>query len=143
MNDRQKLVSPCGVDCGTCLAHTVKNEPALLERLLAVGLKKEDLPCKGCRPLDGHCPSVSGQCEQYACAKRQGVDFCGECEEFPCQRLHPAADRAGTLLQNMKVFNLCLIQRDGVDAWIEKNADIKQTYFRGKITFGQGPKIEG
>jgi len=142
MNDRQNMVSPCGVDCGSCGAHIAGNDPVMLEKLLSLGLKKEDLPCKGCRALDGRCPTVSGQCEHYICARQHGVAFCGECKEFPCQRLHPAADRAGTLLQNMKVFNLCLIQRDGVDCWLAKNADIKQTYFRGKITFGKGPKLE-
>jgi hypothetical protein len=143
MNDNKKMISPCGVYCGSCAAHTVKqDDTAMIERLVNLGIKKEDLPCKGCRPLDGHCPTITGDCENYECAKDKGVYFCYECKDFPCSRLHPAADRANTLVQNMKVFNLCLIQKHGIEKWLEKLPKIKKTYFFGKITYGKGPKSE-
>ncbi len=142
MSDEKELVSPCGVDCETCAAHTVKDSDAeMMGKLLKLGLDGKDLPCKGCRPLQGRCPTVKGQCGNYLCAQTHGIDFCHECGEFPCTRVHPAADRAGVLIHNMKMFNLCYIQRHGLAAWKGKKAEIKQRYFCGRITFGEGPQL--
>jgi hypothetical protein len=50
--------------------------------LIEKGFPKEALPCKGCREIDGHCPSPSlggKQCGIYKCAKNQKFNFCFEC----------------------------------------------------------------
>jgi len=58
------------------------------------------------------------------------VAFCGECEDFPCDYLHPLADKAQTLPHNIKVFNLCLINRMGLEQWAtSKAAEVRTTYF--------------
>ncbi len=140
---KKMMVSPCGVDCGSCLAHTVKeDDKIIIDKLVSLGIKREDIPCKGCRPLKGHCPTINGDCENYECSKNKGVDFCFECGDFPCSKLMPAADRANTLVHNMKMFNLCFIKKHGLDKWLEETPKIKKTYYTGKITYGKGPKCE-
>jgi len=64
------------------------------------------------------------------CSKGKGHSFCGDCEDFPCEHLHPYADKAGELPHNTKVFNLCLIHKMGVEKWAEtRAAGVRNTYF--------------
>jgi len=44
-------------------------------------------------------------------------DVCFECGDFPCDYLHPYADMAQIKPHNLKVFNLCLIKRMGLEKW--------------------------
>ena len=48
MNERMKLVAPCGIDCGICEMYTCKDNPQMLEYFISKGYPKEALPCKGC-----------------------------------------------------------------------------------------------
>jgi cytochrome c-type biogenesis protein CcmH/NrfG len=47
------------------------------------------------------------------------MDYCFECDEFPCLRLHPAADKASFLTHNLKIYNLCQLMNQGPEAFIE------------------------
>jgi len=136
------LVAPCGINCSDCGAHLVKDNPVLIERLLASGARKESLPCAGCREVKGNCPVIGSTCETYICIEKRGFDFCYECPEFPCAKLNPAVDRANTLPHNTKVFNLCFIQRHGLAKFLEKAPEIKQRYYQGKMEIGKGPQLK-
>ncbi len=39
------------------------------------------------------------------------------CENVTCDHLHPHADKADTLRDNTKVFNMCLINKMGLEQW--------------------------
>jgi len=136
------MVAPCGINCGHCGAHMVKDNPEYMDRLLAVGFKKEMLPCAGCRAIKGCCALIGSTCETYACIDKRGFNFCFECPEFPCAKLNPAADRANILPHNTKVFNLCIIQRHGLKRFLEKELEIKQRYYSGKMEIGKGPQLK-
>jgi len=137
---RIELVAPCGIDCGSCELYTCRDDAQLLAFLLSKGVPQDKLPCDGCRNIGGHCPVISNICATYACASERKVDFCFECDTFPCGRLHPAADRADVLPHNLKVFNLCSIKNIGVEGFIEKSSEIKQKYYKGKMRIGEGPQ---
>jgi len=141
-NQELELISPCGIYCGECACYKVKDNPAILPALLANGIKEEQLPCPGCRTVDGNCLHLEARCENYICAEEHGVDMCYECEDFPCVKLHPALDRANVLPHNLKMYSQCYIQRFGVQAWLEKLPELKLRYFRGKISYGKGPQLE-
>ena len=51
--------------------------------------KKIEGLCPGCLEADGKVPewAQSGVCKVHACAKEHGVQFCGICGEFPCEKL--------------------------------------------------------
>lgn len=136
-------VSPCGINCEMCSAFMVKDKPELMPILVAHGLKEELLPCPGCRAVDGNCRHLGSRCEQYACTTIHDVVMCYECEDYPCRRLIPAADRANTLPHNLKMISQVYIQKHGVEAWKAKLPELRQRYFTGKISYGKGPLLEG
>lgn len=136
-----KMVSPCGVDCDDCAGHRCGNDPAIMDRMISLGFKKETLPCPGCRELKGDCPVIGGHCPTYACLEKKGLSFCYECDEFPCAALAPTADKASSAIHNIKLFNLNYIQRHGLNAWQAIKSDIKKRYFQGKLIYGKGPQL--
>lgn len=140
-SERTSLVAPCGIDCGICELYLCKDNDRLLAYLLSKGIPQEKLPCPGCRAVQGHCPVIGSQCASYTCAVEKDVEFCYQCREFPCSKLQPAADRADVLPHNLKVFNLCTIQRAGVEGFIELSAGIKQKYYQGRMQVGNGPQL--
>lgn len=51
-------------------------------------LEKDASPnCPGCRKIDGKGPGCIAGCFIPECTKEHGVDFCGECNEFPCAKV--------------------------------------------------------
>jgi hypothetical protein len=59
------IESRCGVECSKC-EH------------------KEQWNCKGCLHMDH---PTWGICEVKQCCENKKLDFCGECEAFPCSML--------------------------------------------------------
>ncbi len=139
--ERIKLVAPCGIDCGICELYACRDNHELFNRLVERGMPKDKLPCDGCRPMYGECPVIGGTCETYKCFSERNIESCSDCPEFPCLKLHPAANRAEVLPHNMKVFNLCTIKRIGLEAFIEKSSEIKKRYYAGRMAIGKGPQL--
>lgn len=138
--DYFQMTAPCGLDCFNChfyLAH--ENEAAMntVEELSrAYKIPVEKMLCKGCREHDGQIPlqkfafGEKHECAAYECAREKNVKFCGDCNDFPCDNLHPYADKASDLPHNMKVFNLCLIHKMGLENWAKSKASmVRDTYF--------------
>jgi hypothetical protein len=136
------LAAPCGLYCGDCVAYMAKDDPVLLESLIAKGLNKDQLPCPGCRAGEGTCPVIDCACATYSCVEGRALEFCFECSKFPCEKLNPAADKAAILPHNIKVFNLCYIKQHGLSNWLGKAQEIRQKYFCGKMAIGKGPQME-
>ncbi len=104
-----RLVAPCGLYCGGCLAFsggTIRGHARALgdllgpnfatyaERLSAMNPALGDYPqfaqlleflasgsCQGCR--EGGCQL--GNCGVRACILERGGSFCGLCADFPCE----------------------------------------------------------
>lgn len=136
---KEYAIAPCGLDCFNCswfednLTDEFKQREA--ERL---AIAFEDVGCKGCRGEHGACYWANGDCATWSCVEEKGVTFCFECDEFPCGLLAPSA--AGVdYPHNMKVYNLCRMKANGIDAWVEESADIRKRYFEGEFVVGQGP----
>ena len=60
----RELVGKCGIYCGAC-------------RLYILGV------CKGCIEINRE----EQKCPYYKCVAARNINFCGECQEFPC-KLH-------------------------------------------------------
>ncbi len=138
--ERIHSVAPCGIDCGICELHTCSENDAVYSAMIARGIPAEKLPCKGCRSVQGMCPVIVGKCATYTCITNRGFSYCYECGDFPCNMLHPSADRANVLPHNLKVFQLCSIMRDGIEKFIERSPDMKKKYYTGKMEVGKGPQ---
>jgi hypothetical protein len=140
MKDKKPLTAPCGLDCFHCEIY----EDNLTSDLAQVihekfGVPKEAIPCRGCRQQDGkhfHLPEKG--CATLNCVKAKGVEFCCNCDDFPCLLLAPTADGASRYPHNMKVYNLCRIKHVGIERWIEESGQIRKKYFTGKFVVGKG-----
>ncbi len=108
-SELRRLVAPCGLYCGGCLAFAggpIRSHARALRDLLgpnfaAYAKRLEPMnpalgtfaefdellgflsqgTCKGCR--EGGC--LLGNCGVRACALGREIDFCGLCPDFPCQ----------------------------------------------------------
>jgi len=140
-SERINLVAPCGIDCGLCELYICRDNLSLRAYLVSRGIPDASLPCAGCRGVHGGCPVITGTCETYTCVHDKGVAFCFECGDFPCSKLNPAADRADVLPHNTKVFNLCTIQRLGVEGFVSVSPEIRRRYYKGKMRVGSGPQL--
>jgi hypothetical protein len=92
--------------------------------------------CEGCRNHSGTIPflGMTEPCSVYKCIQQKGLQLCSECQDFPCDNLHPYADMAFQVPHNTKVFNLCLIKKMGLEAWAKNKAKtVKDTYFKGSF----------
>ncbi|HEX9080435.1 MAG TPA: DUF3795 domain-containing protein [Desulfuromonadaceae bacterium] len=83
----KKLAAVCGLYCGACTLFIATTEdPERLKRLAArLQVSEEAARCHGCRSDKRfvHC----GSCTMSACAAKRGVEFCGECADYPCADL--------------------------------------------------------
>ena len=133
--DYKRMTAPCGLDCFNCPMYRAVTDEKLREKLAqSMGIPAEKAQCGGCRPQNGIIGFLGMQqpCGVYRCISARNLDFCGDCPDFPCDNLHPYADRANFVPHNTKVFNLCLIRKMGLDKWAaEKAKSVKDTYFRG------------
>jgi hypothetical protein len=105
------------------------------QKMLAqkLGFEAEKVVCEGCRNIKGDCQVLknygfNGNCKIYQCVDSKEVEFCSDCPDFPCDLLHPLAHGADRFPHNLKVFNLCMIKKMGLDNWAKNKA--KQSFDR-------------
>lgn len=138
--DYFQMTAPCGLDCFNChfhLANENQESMAIVEKISnEYKIPVEAMLCKGCRAHNGQIPiqkQVFGEahhCAAYECSQEKGCSFCADCDQFPCDNLHPYADKAADLPHNIKVFNLCLIKKMGLERWAEHKAiEVRKVYF--------------
>lgn len=138
--DYKNMTAPCGIPCFECNAHKAKSNDTLRKGISErIGMDYEKCYCDGCRNREGKCflfekntifpegncmlfGNDEGQCKIYLCTQKKGIHNCGECKNFPCDLLHPLADKADRIPQNLKVYNLCLIKKMGLEKWGEQKA---------------------
>lgn len=107
MND--ELIAPCGMNCATC-----SNYLALENDVRAKGVK---LPyCKGCRPRNKKCSFIKKKCERLL---NQKVEFCYECDDFPCDKLRQLEKGYVALYRTSMVENLTFIKEKGLAKFLE------------------------
>lgn len=139
-NKREGLVAKCGLDCSICELYLSKDNPAIFDKLMSLGISKEILPCPGCNALAGKCPMITDTCATYKCAEEKELRYCFECEKFPCEKYQPLVDGANKYPHNLKIYNLTIIRNHGIDELLKKSKSIKDKYYNGKFVIGSGPK---
>jgi hypothetical protein len=104
---RKELVAPCGNNCHICVAHfgyTMKGE-------------KRKMDCEGCRPRDKSCAFLKKHCEKLT---KKKVEYCYECDEFPCDHLQKLDKDYQEKYGISVVENLICIKEWGVDAFLKQ-----------------------
>lgn len=134
--DYLKMTAPCGVDCFNCRLHAAEKDENLSNAIAQyLGIPSELARCSGCRAQKGEMPFLgwTKPCPQFTCVTEKGLDFCYECDDFPCDWLHPSAFRADEVPHNYKLYNLLLIKKMGLEKWASQEADkIREHYFKGE-----------
>ncbi len=133
--DNANLVAVCGLYCGACPVFKAREDRALAERIAQnMGIPVERASCLGCRAEKGRIKHMGEpMCPTYqCCVEQRGLQFCYQCQDFPCLKLAPCADKAQTLPHNTKVYNLVLLQKLGLEKWLQMAPQLWSQYFRGK-----------
>lgn len=84
----KKLAAVCGLFCPACHVFIgAKEDPERL-KIMAQRTQRhvEELLCHGCRS-EKRCFYCESKCIMAKCASVKGVDFCGECADYPCTDL--------------------------------------------------------
>jgi hypothetical protein len=135
--EKLQLVSPCGYCCLSCAAyeHSIcTDEVAIQKEARRANLPVDKLRgmCAGCRPKQGR-PHMNMLCQTYdCCVNRKGLDFCFQCEDFPCLKLAPISDMAEVRRHNTKIYNLLMLSRLGLDRYIQNSGELLTRWARGK-----------
>ncbi len=129
--DILKKIAPCSLMCHTCSGYNdgviYESAKTLLKYL--EGMKEfyrkhmpdavesyntfeevlrmySDAPCSGCRSTEHNGCSIEG-CFLLECTKNHDVNFCGDCDEFPCKK------------------TLKLFEQEVYKQWLEGNQQIR------------------
>ena len=120
----KNMTSPCGLPCFHCPAHLALTNPEIRKRTSeALGIPEEKAACEGCRPQEGKIKLLKPdeQCKIYTCVSDKKIEFCNECDDFPCERFQPYADKAN-FPHNTKMYQLCMMKKLGFEKWAAEEA---------------------
>ncbi len=137
-----KVLAPCGLNCRKCMAFIdgdIRKHAEELKRLLGAFDNYarrfssfdpvfENYPpfrelldyfvdgdCKGCR--SGDC--VYPNCGVMPCHRQKRVDFCFQCDEFPCEKTNFDPN-----LKERWIRTNTLMKEKGVEAYFEETKDL-------------------
>ena len=135
--DYFKMTAPCGLDCFDCPVYLAEDNEKLRATMARIlNIPAEKVACLGCRNENGTIKWMgwTEPCSVYRCTTERNINFCCDCDDFPCDNLHPYADKASERPHNTKVFNLCLIKKMGLENWAKNKAKgVRDTYFKGQF----------
>ncbi|MFC2167620.1 DUF3795 domain-containing protein [Acidobacteriota bacterium] len=120
----KKMTSPCGLPCFHCSAHLAVSNPTIRKKVSeALNIPEEKATCEGCRSQEGRIKLLKAQkqCSIYKCTTEKNIDFCNECDDFPCERFQPYADQSH-YPHNTKMYQLCMMKKLGIEKWAEEEA---------------------
>ena len=80
-------LSVCGIDCEICKY-------------------REEMNCGGCTAKE--CKVFWGECELYQCCIQKGHEHCGQCQQFPCEKLQEWASKENPeRIDNLRAISNC------------------------------------
>jgi hypothetical protein len=88
-SENKNLVSACGLYCGACGVYIATQEndtEKILRYAMILNQSYEETLCDGCG-AERKTLYCSKMCTFIDCKKNKKVDFCYECNEFPCSAL--------------------------------------------------------
>lgn len=135
--DIKELTTPCGLACWVCTYYkdNITDEIAQYTAEM-LGMDAKGVSCEGCRSgrgcSFGNITTSNGGCTKN-CVENKGLHNCSECNEFPCEKLMPAADMADRIPHNIKLYNLSRIKLLGLEGWADEASHIHEKYFKGTL----------
>ena len=113
-----RLAGSCGLFCPSCKIYIASHDQADIRKRIAESLYLPalNLECEGCRSDSRY--YYCQTCEIRRCVASKGLDFCGECLEYPCEQLSRfQAERP----HRIELFaNQDRIQEAGFQTWFQE-----------------------
>ncbi|MBN1121900.1 MAG: DUF3795 domain-containing protein [Anaerolineae bacterium] len=106
----------CGGFCGAC-PQFIATESGTVDAFAAQNNKTPgEVICYGCKSdvLCGWCKI----CPLKKCAESRGLEFCGDCNEYPCDVLQRHIDNPDYPYHSLVPQQMADIRAMGVDAWL-------------------------
>ena len=97
-----KLIAPCGMNCGVCMAYL-----------------REKNHCPGCNYPDDNKAVSCVRCIIKNCETIKKVKFCFKCEKYPCTRLKNLDKRYRTKYHMSMIENLENIKKLGIRQFVK------------------------
>ncbi len=110
----------CGLYCGACPVSLANQAGDLAPLAAAWGRSVAELQCGGCK--SGERAVFCADCEFVTCAEARGVEFCFECDDYPCPRL-VAFSRDEHPHHHIVLHNLEALAAQGLEAWLAAQAE--------------------
>ena len=112
--------SYCGLYCGACgVVHAV--EKGNLEEMAAKWKSTpEAMECYGCK--SDQVAEFAKKCKIRLCAIEKGLDFCFECDEYPCERMTDFLENQ-SVHPRIHIDNLQNIKEKGLETWLAEQND--------------------
>jgi hypothetical protein len=107
----------CGLYCGACPVLVANKKGAVDELAKKIEMDPADLVCAGCK--SGARKAPRADCEFVLCALEKGVEFCGDCGEYPCKGLTDFRDDEWAH-HSAVTKNLDRLKEIGLAAWLEE-----------------------
>jgi hypothetical protein len=111
----------CGLYCGACphLVATEKQDEDTLKVLAQrATISLEDAHCHGCK--SDQVAIWCRDCNLKTCARRKGVDFCSECDEYPCADFIAFRDTPDYPYHAPTPGHLQTIAENGLVYWLDE-----------------------
>ncbi len=80
--------------------------------------------CHGCRSDDSLKSGCIGGCVIPACVKEHGVDFCGQCPDFPCEKGRSFFDGVDSRIRQTWETGSARIREIGPEAYVEEKKNV-------------------
>ena len=107
---RQELIAPCGMNCRICIGYFG----------YAMNDRKRKNICEGCRIRDKNCAFIKKQCENLS---KKEVEYCFECEDFPCENLEKLDKRYQEKYDMSMIKNLEFIKENGINLFLKQQEE--------------------
>jgi hypothetical protein len=123
--DVNVLLAACGLYCGACYHYRASfyDDERLRAEAARRGREPQGFSCRGCRSDALYIHAGCAQCEIRACTDGKGVQHCGLCADFPCQRLR-AFQSDGRVHHTNVLIELVRLRKKGAQAWLAEQQEL-------------------
>ncbi|WP_455684939.1 DUF3795 domain-containing protein [Thomasclavelia sp.] len=100
-----KMLASCGMNCIVCYKHLIT--------------KKYAKKCNGCKYDDETLPEHCRKCKIKDCAKSKHLEYCFQCEEYPCKRIKNLDKSYVQKYKTSLIDNGLFIKEKGIVVFLE------------------------
>lgn len=114
---KKQFDSYCGLYCGACEIMKINLTNNFIQAAKDRNEDPENLMCDGCKGSQ-HCFQCS-ECKIRSCAQQKGLEFCSECNSYPCKML--LLFKSNNKPHHSAIIsNLEEIKNFGIEEWLLK-----------------------